>query len=36
MVLHEGRILFHGSAAELLASSDKYVKEFMYMTLPPW
>jgi phospholipid/cholesterol/gamma-HCH transport system ATP-binding protein len=36
MVLHEGRILFHGSAAELLASNDNYVKEFMYMTLPPW
>jgi phospholipid/cholesterol/gamma-HCH transport system ATP-binding protein len=36
MVLHEGRILFHGSGAELLASDDSYVKEFMYMTLPPW
>jgi phospholipid/cholesterol/gamma-HCH transport system ATP-binding protein len=36
MVLHEGRILFHGSGAELLGSSDSYVKEFMYMTLPPW
>jgi len=36
MVLHEGRILFRGSGAELLASSDDYVKEFMYMTLPPW
>src|SRR6185295_4160450 len=36
MVLHEGRILFHGSGAELLASDDTYVKEFVYMTLPPW
>jgi phospholipid/cholesterol/gamma-HCH transport system ATP-binding protein len=36
MVLQDGRILFHGSGAELLASPDKYVKEFLYMTLPPW
>jgi phospholipid/cholesterol/gamma-HCH transport system ATP-binding protein len=36
MVLQDGRILFHGSGAELLASPDKYVKEFIYMTLPPW
>jgi phospholipid/cholesterol/gamma-HCH transport system ATP-binding protein len=36
MVLHGGRIIFHGSGAELLASQDKYVKEFLYMTLPPW
>ena len=36
MVLHEGRILFEGSGAELLASPDAYLKEFLYMTLPPW
>jgi phospholipid/cholesterol/gamma-HCH transport system ATP-binding protein len=36
MVLHGGRIIFHGSGTELLASQDKYVKEFLYMTLPPW
>lgn len=36
MVLHDGRIIFHGSGADLLATQDKYVKEFMYMTLPPW
>lgn len=36
MVLHDGRIMFHGSGAELLASRDSYVKEFLYMTLPPW
>lgn len=36
MVLHDGRIVFHGSGSELLASEDEYVKEFLYMTLPPW
>ena len=36
MVLHEGRIQFQGNAAELLASEDKYLKEFLYNTLPPW
>jgi len=36
MVLHDRRIIFHGSGAELLASQDAYVKEFLYMTLPPW
>ena len=36
MVLHDGRILFEGSAAELLASRDSYLREFLFMTLPPW
>jgi phospholipid/cholesterol/gamma-HCH transport system ATP-binding protein len=36
MVLHEGTIQFEGSAAELLASQDSYLKEFLFMTLPPW
>ena len=36
MVLHDGRIMLEGSGAELLASRDSYVKEFLYMTLPPW
>ena len=36
MVLHDGHIMFDGSGAELLASKDPYVKEFLYMTLPPW
>jgi phospholipid/cholesterol/gamma-HCH transport system ATP-binding protein len=36
MVLHDARILFEGSAAELLESQDEYLKEFLYMTLPPW
>jgi len=36
MVLHDGSILFEGSAPELLASQDAYLREFMFMTLPPW
>ena len=36
MVLHEGRIMFHGTAAELLASQDPYLQRFLYRTLPPW
>lgn len=36
MVLHDGRILFEGSPAELLASKDSYLREFLFMTLPPW
>lgn len=36
MLLHEGRIQFQGSAAELFASQDTYLKEFLFMTLPPW
>jgi len=36
MVLHQGRMHFQGTAAELLASDDPYLKEFLFMTLPPW
>ena len=36
MVLHDGRIYFEGSAAELLASRDRYLQQFLFMTLPPW
>jgi phospholipid/cholesterol/gamma-HCH transport system ATP-binding protein len=36
MVLHEGHIRFDGSATELLASRDRYLKDFLYRTLPPW
>jgi phospholipid/cholesterol/gamma-HCH transport system ATP-binding protein len=36
MVLREGRIIFRGSADELTASTDPYLREFLYMTLPPW
>jgi phospholipid/cholesterol/gamma-HCH transport system ATP-binding protein len=36
LLLHGGEIIFRGSADELLASEDPYLREFMYMTLPPW
>jgi len=36
MVLHDGRICFDGSAAELRASRDGYLERFLFMTLPPW
>jgi ABC-type transporter Mla maintaining outer membrane lipid asymmetry ATPase subunit MlaF len=36
MVLHDGRIHFEGDSVELLASTDPYLKEFLYNTLPPW
>jgi phospholipid/cholesterol/gamma-HCH transport system ATP-binding protein len=36
MVLHDGRIHFEGTAAELLASRDPYLQHFLHMTLPPW
>lgn len=36
MVLHDGRIFFEGTGAELLASRDAYLREFLFMTLPPW
>ena len=36
MVLHEGRIGFEGSVAELMASRDPYLQQFLYKTLPPW
>jgi phospholipid/cholesterol/gamma-HCH transport system ATP-binding protein len=36
MVLHDGRIIFEGSATTLLESPDPYLKEFLFMTLPPW
>ena len=36
MVLHDGRIVFEGSAEELLAADDPYLREFLFMTLPPW
>jgi phospholipid/cholesterol/gamma-HCH transport system ATP-binding protein len=36
LMLHEGRIMFEGSGEELLACQDPYLKEFLYMTLPPW
>ena len=36
MVLHDGRIYFQGSAAQLRASRDRYLRQFLFMTLPPW
>jgi phospholipid/cholesterol/gamma-HCH transport system ATP-binding protein len=36
MVLHDGQICFEGTGAELRASSDRYLREFLFMTLPPW
>jgi phospholipid/cholesterol/gamma-HCH transport system ATP-binding protein len=36
MVLHDGRIQFEGSGAELRTSRDAYLQEFLFMTLPPW
>jgi phospholipid/cholesterol/gamma-HCH transport system ATP-binding protein len=36
MVLHDGMIVFEGSGADLLASPDAYLKELLFMTLPPW
>jgi phospholipid/cholesterol/gamma-HCH transport system ATP-binding protein len=36
LVLHEGVIRFEGSAAELLAARDPFLREFLYKTLPPW
>jgi ABC-type transporter Mla maintaining outer membrane lipid asymmetry ATPase subunit MlaF len=36
MMLHQARIRFRGTAAELLAADDAYLREFLYRTLPPW
>ncbi len=36
MLLRDGQIHFRGSASELTASDDKYLREFLYRTLPPW
>ena len=36
IVLHEGVIRFEGTSADLLASQDEYLKELLFMTLPPW
>ncbi len=36
MVLHDGRIQFQGNVKELLASQEAYLREFLFMTLPPW
>jgi phospholipid/cholesterol/gamma-HCH transport system ATP-binding protein len=36
MVLHDCRIMFEGTASELLAARDPFLQEFLFKTLPPW
>ena len=36
MVLHDGQICFEGTSTELLAAGDEYLKDMLFMTLPPW
>jgi phospholipid/cholesterol/gamma-HCH transport system ATP-binding protein len=36
MVLQDGRIAFTGSGRDLLASSDRFLRQFLFKTLPPW
>jgi len=36
LVLHEGRLHFQGSATELFASDDPYLRDYLHDTLPPW
>jgi phospholipid/cholesterol/gamma-HCH transport system ATP-binding protein len=36
MVLHDARIYFSGGGQELRRSEDPFLKEFLFMTLPPW
>jgi len=36
MVLHDGRIHFRGTGAELRDCQDPFLKEFLFRTLPPW
>jgi phospholipid/cholesterol/gamma-HCH transport system ATP-binding protein len=36
LVLHDGGIRFEGTSSELLASPDEYLKDLLFMTLPPW
>jgi phospholipid/cholesterol/gamma-HCH transport system ATP-binding protein len=36
MVLHDARIYFEGSGSELRESTDPFLQEFLFMTLPPW
>jgi phospholipid/cholesterol/gamma-HCH transport system ATP-binding protein len=36
LLLRDGRIHFEGTREEMLAAPDSYLKEFLFMTLPPW
>jgi phospholipid/cholesterol/gamma-HCH transport system ATP-binding protein len=36
MVLRDGRIHFQGASATLFASGDRYLRNYLLKTLPPW
>jgi phospholipid/cholesterol/gamma-HCH transport system ATP-binding protein len=36
MVLHDAGIYFEGTGADLLASKDDFLRQYLFMTLPPW
>ncbi len=36
IMLHQGKVYFDGTIDELRKSNDDYLKEFLFMTLPPW
>lgn len=36
MVLNDARIYFEGDGSELRESRDPYLRQFLFMTLPPW
>jgi phospholipid/cholesterol/gamma-HCH transport system ATP-binding protein len=36
LLLHDGEIRFRGTATQLMDSQDEYLRQFLYMTLPPW
>jgi phospholipid/cholesterol/gamma-HCH transport system ATP-binding protein len=36
MVLNDAKIYFEGDGAELRESQDPFLRQFMFMTLPPW
>ena len=36
LVLHRGRLYFEGCAEDLRRANDPFLRDFMFMTLPPW
>jgi phospholipid/cholesterol/gamma-HCH transport system ATP-binding protein len=36
MVLHDGAIVFEGTAQQLLSAPDAYLRKYLFRTLPPW
>ena len=36
LVLHRGRLYFEGCAEDLRRADDPFLREFLFMTLPPW